>query len=305
MEEFGAALEQPDTFNVAPPEVVPAPRAATRVESATAPLPVPVAPIVVAGPAKAAAAPPAAPDPGASDATPPPMPSKASFWTPERKIAGGGVAAILLLIGLWAALRPNVKNTGLPPAPTSLNPTPATPPPQEDQTPAPPQKPSVPNQPAQNKTPPPNNTAPNNSQANNSIPPLPPVQPEHAPPNKPVPVQPSFVRIPAGTIVTIRLIDNIDSRSAQTGQRFQAIVDLPVVIGGRTAIAQGAAARVVLNNFGNQVRLELVSISANGINHVVRSNLFEKQGMIRGKPSPFVIVPPDTRIFFTLLTPIT
>ena len=305
VEEFGAALEQPDTFNVATPQVVPAPRAATRVEGTTAPLPVSVAPIVAAAaPDKAAAAPPAAPAPGAPDATPPPMPSKASFWTPERKIAGGGVAAILLLIGLWAALRPNVKNTGLPPAPASLNPTPATPQPQEDQTPAPPQKPSVPNQPAQNKTPPPN-TAPNNSQANNSIPPLPPVQPEHAPPNKPVPVQPSFVRIPAGTIVTIRLIDNIDSRSAQTGQRFQAIVDLPVVIGGRTAIAQGAAARVVLNNFGNQVRLELVSISANGINHVVRSNLFEKQGMIRGKPSPFVIVPPDTRIFFTLLTPIT
>ena len=106
-------------------------------------------------------------------------------------------------------------------------------------------------------------------------------------------------------MVTIRLIDNIDSRLAQTGQRFQASVDLPVVIGGRTAIAQGAGARVVLNNFGNQVRLELVSISANGTNHIVRSNVFEKQGTIRGKPSPFVIVPPDTRIQFTLLTPIT
>jgi serine/threonine protein kinase len=308
VEEFGAALEQPDTFNVAPPPViapppvVPAPRAATRVESATAPLPVPVAPIVVAGPAKAAAAPPAAPDAGASDATPPPMPSKASFWTPERKIAGGGVAAILLLIGLWAALRPNVKNTGLPPAPVSVNPTPSTPPPQEDQTPAPQQQPPVPNQPA--KKTPPNTTPPNNSAANNSIPPLPPVQPEQPTPSKQVPAQPSFVKIPAGTIVTIRLIENIDSRLAQTGQRFQASVDLPVVVGGRTAIAQGAGARVVLNNFGNQVRLELVSISANGINHIVRSNLFEKQGMIRGKPSPFVIVPPDTRIRFTLLTPI-
>jgi hypothetical protein len=106
-------------------------------------------------------------------------------------------------------------------------------------------------------------------------------------------------------MVTIRLLGAIDSRLARTGQRFEASVDLPVVIGGRTMIPPGAGARVVLNNFGSQVRLELVSISANGINHVLRSNIFEKQGMIRGKPSPFVIVEPGTRIRFTLLTPIT
>jgi len=52
------------------------------------------------------------------------------------------------------------------------------------------------------------------------------------------------------------------------------------------------------------VRLELVSIVVNGANHVVRSNEFEKQAFINGKPSPVVIIPPATRIVFTLHTPL-
>jgi hypothetical protein len=68
-------------------------------------------------------------------------------------------------------------------------------------------------------------------------------------------------------------------------------------------IAQGSRARVVLTNFGGQARLELISITANGVNHVLRSNIFEKRGLVNGKPSPFVIVPASTRIQFTLSTP--
>jgi hypothetical protein len=105
-------------------------------------------------------------------------------------------------------------------------------------------------------------------------------------------------------MVTIRLLEAIDSRRDQTGKRFAASVDLPVAIGGRIAIPQGAPARVVLTNYGSQVRLQLVTISSNGINHVLRSNEFEQQGMIRGKPSPFVTIDSGFRIRFTLLTAI-
>jgi hypothetical protein len=241
---------------------------------------------------------------------PPPVSAKNSFWTPERKIAGGGVAAILLLIGVWAALRPNVKNTGFQAAQTTPAPVQVQSAPPQDQPPAPapntgtPQNNTSQNTTAQNKTPQ-AKTAQDKSPADNGIPALPPVQTEPATPSKPVPAQSSFLRVPAGTMITIRLIDAIDSRRDRTGQRFAANVDLPVVVGGRTMIPQGASARVVLTNFGSQVRLELVSIAANGANHILRSNIFEKQGMIHGKPSPFVIVPPDTRIRFTLQTPIT
>jgi serine/threonine protein kinase len=304
VEEFGMALEQPETFNVAPAQTAPpplaqaqaapAPRAATVVETAASAAALNVGPVVAAS-ATVHDIPAVGP--------PPPVSAKASFWTPERKIAGGGVAAILLLIGVWAALRPNVKNTGFQTAQTSPTPVQVQTPPPQDQSSAPAPSPTAPqNNASQNKAPQ-TKTAQNNGPADNGIPALPPVQTEPAP-NKPVPAQATFLRVPAGTMITIRLIDAIDSRRDRTGQRFAANVDLPVVVGGRTMIPQGANARVVLTNFGSQVRLELVSISANGANHILRSNIFEKQGMIHGKPSPFVIVPPDTRIRFTLQTPI-
>jgi len=131
-------------------------------------------------------------------------------------------------------------------------------------------------------------------------------------------------------------------------------VDAPVVVGGRTVIARGAGARVVLINVTqagpiegrSEIKLELVSLAINGTNYVVRSNLFDQQGVARGKPSakviaggaavgaaiggifgkgkgaaagaaagagggaavaakvPPVIVPAETRIKFTLRTPI-
>jgi serine/threonine-protein kinase len=311
VEEFGMALEQPETFNVtpaqtappppAPAQATPAPRSATVVETVASAAAPNVGAVVGAG-ATLSDIPAVGPAP--------PVSAKASFWTPERKIAGGGVAAILLLIGVWAALRPNVKNTGFQAAQTSPTPVQVQSPPSQDQPPVPAPSPAAPqNNASQNTTPqnktPQTKTAQDKGPADNGIPALPPVQTEPAAPNKPVPAQSSVMRVPAGTMVTVRLIDAIDSRRDRTGQRFAAMVDLPVVVGGRMMIPQGAGARVVLTNFGSQVRLELVSISANGANHILRSNIFEKQGMIRGKPSPFVIVPPDTRIRFTLQTPIT
>jgi len=317
VEEFGAALEQPDTFGVVPvqivPGVIPAPRGATVVESAprgatmvetAAP---PVAAVVAAGVSG--------------------VPAKASFWTPERKIAGGSAAIIFALVAGWAALRPNVKNTGLPTAPGTVT---------SSQSPAQPE--------------------------DNGIPALPPVPQEPARPSAGAPHAGSTpaaggnsaLAIPAGTPVIVRLIDNVDSSRDRTGQRFAASVDAPVVVGGRTVIARGAGARVVLINVTqagpiegrSEIKLELVSLAINGTNYVVRSNLFDQQGVARGKPSakviaggaavgaaiggifgkgkgaaagaaagagggaavaakvPPVIVPAETRIKFTLRTPI-
>jgi hypothetical protein len=323
VEEFGSALEQPDTFGVVPveiiptviPAVIPAPRGATVVESApprgatvveTATPPAAVVATVASG-----------------------VPAKAPFWTPERRIAGGGAAIILALVVGWAALRPNVKNTGLPTAPVTVPGSQASAPP-----------------------------------ADNGIPALPPVPPE---PSRPAPAalhagsapaagSNSALAIPAGTPVIVRLIDNVDSSRDRTGQRFAASVDAPVVIGGRTMIARGAGARVVLINVTqagtiqgrSEIKLELVSLAINGSNYVVRSNLFDQQGIPRGKQSakviaggaavgaaiggifgkgkgaaagagagagagaaaqaaskaPPVIVPAETRIKFTLRTPI-
>ena len=93
VEEFGAALEQPDKFVAAP---VPIPLV---VPSAT-----PVAPVAMAA------------------AAPVPAPAKASFFTLERKLIAAGLGIAAVLVAGWLAVRPNSKPSGLPPAPKTGGP---------------------------------------------------------------------------------------------------------------------------------------------------------------------------------------
>jgi hypothetical protein len=93
------------------------------------------------------------------------------------------------------------------------------------------------------------------------------------------------------------MIDGVDSSRSQAGQRFDASVDAPVAVGGRTVIPKGANAKVVLvavNQAGHiegrsEVKLALVSVSIRGVPHAVKSDLFDKQGASRGKASAMVI----------------
>lgn len=49
-----------------------------------------------------------------------------------------------------------------------------------------------------------------------------------------------YGEVPAGTVVVVRLIDSVDSRTAQLGQTFAASVDEPVVSNGQTIIPRGS-----------------------------------------------------------------
>ena len=68
-------------------------------------------------------------------------------------------------------------------------------------------------------------------------PPPPPPRPAAAPAASVTPTT-----VPAGTMLSIRLIDGIDVDAAQAGQTFRASVDDPVMIGGNTVIPRGADA---------------------------------------------------------------
>jgi hypothetical protein len=77
--------------------------------------------------------------------------------------------------------------------------------------------------------------------------PPPPVQNQSQPqgfvqqqPSPPVPV--AGIQIPAGTPITVRMIDAVDSKVSHLGQTFRASVDEPVVINGQTVIPRGADA---------------------------------------------------------------
>src|SRR5262245_28156278 len=52
------------------------------------------------------------------------------------------------------------------------------------------------------------------------------------------------VVIPIGTVMSVRLIDGIDVDTAETGQRFQASIDDPIMIGGRVIVPRGADAEL-------------------------------------------------------------
>src|SRR5690242_20144405 len=54
------------------------------------------------------------------------------------------------------------------------------------------------------------------------------------------------ITIPAGAVITVRMIDGISSDANNAGQTFRASLDRPVVIRGRTVFPRGANAAVRL-----------------------------------------------------------
>ncbi len=47
-------------------------------------------------------------------------------------------------------------------------------------------------------------------------------------------------QIPAGTTITVRMIDPVDSRSDTVGQKYQASLDEPIMINGEVVVPRGA-----------------------------------------------------------------
>ncbi len=109
-----------------------------------------------------------------------------------------------------------------------------------------------------------------------------------APPPPPPPVQ---ITVPSGTVVTVRMIDSVDSARNRPGEEFAASLNSPVVAGERVVFPQGADARVRLvqakesGHFkgSSELQLELVSLSANGTTYNVQSGYYDVHGTSRGK----------------------
>ncbi|MCW5981010.1 MAG: hypothetical protein KIT09_23210 [Bryobacteraceae bacterium] len=52
--------------------------------------------------------------------------------------------------------------------------------------------------------------------------------------------RPSGLTIPAGTMISVRMIDSIDAKQTAIGERFRCSIDDPVIVQGETALARGA-----------------------------------------------------------------
>ena len=111
---------------------------------------------------------------------------------------------------------------------------------------------------------------------------------QQAPPPQPPP--PLRLTIPTGTVVTVRMIDGIDSARNSPGQEFAASVESPLTVGDRVVIPRGSDARVRLVNATTSGRMrgssglqvELISLTANGTNYNVQSGYYEARGVSRG-----------------------
>jgi hypothetical protein len=103
--------------------------------------------------------------------------------------------------------------------------------------------------------------------------------------------------VPAGTQITIRMIDDVDSQVAQLGQTFRASVDEPVMAGTRTVIPRGAEVVTKLVDMkdpsklsgGGQLTLDLASVTINGKAVAVESQAVAQQGESRTRDSATVI----------------
>jgi BON domain-containing protein len=112
--------------------------------------------------------------------------------------------------------------------------------------------------------------------------------PEPAPAPKP---QPQTVTVSSGTVVSVRMIDSIDSKVNQPGQEFAASLASAVVAGDKVVFPQGSDARVRLvqakqsGHFegSSNLQVELISISAGGQAYSVQSGTYTAQGASRGK----------------------
>ncbi|HEX5412772.1 MAG TPA: BON domain-containing protein [Terriglobia bacterium] len=119
------------------------------------------------------------------------------------------------------------------------------------------------------------------------VPPAP-AQAADAPPPAPEPVK---VTIPAGTVITVRTVDPIDSSVNKTGDEFAATVDSQVEQNGQVIVPRYSKARLQLvaaRTAGrikgqSEVQVQLVSLAVNGQSYPVSAGVYQQAASSRGK----------------------
>jgi hypothetical protein len=98
------------------------------------------------------------------------------------------------------------------------------------------------------------------------------------------------VTIPAGTRISVRTVDGIDSAKNDVGDRFQASLEEPLIVDGNVVVAKGAdiygrlAESKESGTFSgrSQLRLELTGIVVNGQTIPLVTGEYELTGKSRG-----------------------
>jgi hypothetical protein len=109
-------------------------------------------------------------------------------------------------------------------------------------------------------------------------------------PNETIYRSSSFVTVPAGTRISVRTIDAIDSTQNQVGDRFQASLEEPVIVDGREVLAKGTDLYGRLTEAKSsgqftgksQLSLELTGVVVNGRTIPVSTGEYQLSGKSRG-----------------------
>lgn len=112
-----------------------------------------------------------------------------------------------------------------------------------------------------------------------------------APSTPPPPPPPQKVTIPSGTVLAVRLVDTIDTTTAQAGQTFHATLDTPLSVEGEVAIPSGYDVEghvVEVKSAGkfagqSELKLQLDRISVGTKYYSVSTDQYFRQGSSRGK----------------------
>jgi hypothetical protein len=99
------------------------------------------------------------------------------------------------------------------------------------------------------------------------------------------------VVIPAGTVITVRMIDGVDSNVTGTGEKFRASLDAPLQVGTQVVAQRGADATVQVVRVEqsgrltgrDEVALDLLDITIGGKRYEVASSYAEVQSDSRSR----------------------
>ena len=111
-----------------------------------------------------------------------------------------------------------------------------------------------------------------------------------APRQAAIPASQARVVVPAGTVITVRMIDSIDSDAAGAGERFRASLDDPLQVGDQTIAPRGANVTVQLVRVEqsgkltgrDEVSMDLYDITINGRKYPVATSYAEVKSASRG-----------------------
>jgi hypothetical protein len=105
------------------------------------------------------------------------------------------------------------------------------------------------------------------------------------------------IAILAGTDISVRTIDSVDSERDRRGQTYRASIDQPVIVNGQTVVPRGADAVIMLSDSQQSgkiegkavLTLELRSITINGRTYDSTSSTVSRESGGRGARSAKVI----------------